>query len=204
MRTGIIGGAVCALTFAAAANLENGDFEASQNFAEAEGWIGGGTAFHADFQRPNTPDVAGPGNPLGEIFGFYASGFNTMHQETALTYDAGWIYTFSSWATGGSNATGILNYQLGYLENDDFVEVASMAYNLDGIETWEQYDGVTAVISAGDAAVGRNVVVRFGRSGREQNADDMWVDNAVLTAIPGPGSVALLALAGVAGIRRRR
>jgi hypothetical protein len=190
----------------AGANVLNGDFEAGpQNFGSVTDWEGGGTAFHADFVVSNTGAVSP--DPLGTIFAFYDAGFdNSIHQQLADVFQASGAYVFGSWAVPGTNATGAVNYQLGYFTDpvaeSGFVEVASFLQDLDGSNAWTQYAGVSidgASLPAG--AIGQRIVLRFGSSGRGAG-NDVWVDNA--TFIPAPGATALLGLGGVLFARRRR
>jgi uncharacterized protein (TIGR03382 family) len=206
LRAISICGAIVLPAAFAAADVVNGDFEAGpQDFSLITGWEGGGTADHASFGVANTGAVTPV--PLGALFGFYDAGFdNSIHQQLPDLFDAGASYSFGSWAVPGTNMTGAVNYQLGYFTDPanelGFVELASFVQDLDGSSEWTPYPGVSidgAALPSG--AIGQQVVLRFGSSGRGAG-NDVWVDS--VTFVPAPAAATLLGMAGVVLVRRRR
>ncbi|KAA0217415.1 MAG: hypothetical protein DYG94_00650 [Leptolyngbya sp. PLA3] len=199
MRGRLLAAVVGVLAGSAYADLLNGDIESNSSgmFGAIDFWgPNGGWADHAGFARPGN---AG----LGLYFGFYSGGLTeTVGQVSSMTFAAGQTYTFSSWATGGGNDTGVISYEIGYDGGGgNFVQLAVATYDLTGLGMWVQTAGVSHAVGSGGAEIGRNIWVRLG-DGTTGSSDDIWFDN--LTLVPSPGAMATLALGGLALARRRR
>ncbi|MBX3321680.1 MAG: hypothetical protein KF757_01685 [Phycisphaeraceae bacterium] len=182
----------------AVAQLQNADFEnnTTNMFGRPDFWTpNGGWADHASFARPGNAS-------LGLYFAFYSGGAaETMGQVSNLIYQAGNTYTFSSWATGGGNDTGVVSYEIGYDDGlGNFIRLAVETYELTGLGMWIQTAGVSHTVDDGSDEIGRNVWVRFGNA-NSGSSSDLWLDN--VTLIPAPGALAVLGL-GLAGLARRR
>lgn len=173
----------------------------SGKFGSVKNWSvqGGGWADHVGFAKPNN-------ETLGEKFAFWSANLNQiMGQVSSLTFAPGQTYTFTSWAIGGGNDTGVIPYQIGYLAGGtsvatNFVPLATQTHLLTGQGGWALQPGVSYTTGSGGPEMGLPVVVRFG--GVNQGGDsDVWVDNATLT--PEPASLALMLIGGLALLRRR-
>ncbi|MFI4860818.1 MAG: PEP-CTERM sorting domain-containing protein [Phycisphaerales bacterium JB063] len=190
--------------------LSNAGFEAPDQSPVAVGgdlddWgPNGGFADHAGFARPNN-------GSLGAGFGFYTPSGEAVLQATGITITAGNIYSFSSWATGGSNGTGNVGFVLAYDNGTGDISdgISAGEYTIfataDGItdDTWQSFAGVSAVGTAD--ALGNELLVGWGPN-LAADPDDIWFDqaSASVDVVPEPGSLALLGLGGLALIRRRR
>jgi hypothetical protein len=194
---------VVGLAVSANAQLYNADmeFQPGDEFATLEGWrvTGGGWTTHALYP-------AGNNGTLGEKFGFYSANVEEIvGQVSALIYEPDTTYEFASWAIGGGNDTGVLPYEIGYLDGGtsiatDFVALAANLIDLGGQGQWLPQVGVSYTTGSAGPEIGLPVVVRFGGV-NQGGTSDVWIDNVSLT--PEPASLALLALGAVAVLRRR-
>lgn len=199
MRGRLLVAVIGVLAGSACADVMNGDIEnnSSGMFGAIDFWgPNGGWADHAGFARPGN---AG----LGNYFGFYSGGqTETVGQVTNMTYQAGQTYTFASWAIGGGNDTGVIAYEIGYDDGaGGFVQLAVATYDLTGLGTWIQTNGVSYTVGSGGGEIGQNIWVRLG-DGAAGSSNDLWFDN--LSLVPAPGAMATMALGGLVLSRRRR
>lgn len=193
--------------------LVNGDFEtntvspplsgAADNWGNAGG-LGfgnaGGWAEHAVFPAPNN-------GTLGKNFAYYSpqAGTELMGQIVPTErFALGYTYTFKSWATNGGNSNVV--YEIGYAAIDDdktsWVDLGKAVYTI--TSAWAQYDGISYTVGAGDAAIGKQIMVRFGQVGGVPAGGGAWVDSASLEAVPEPATLAVLGLGTLLAVRRRR
>jgi len=184
----------------ATADLTNADIETNDAglFGPINDWGPNGSyADHATFAKAGN---AG----LGNFFGYMSTNNGeTVGQQSSRLFKAGVSYTFTSYAQGGGNDVGTILYQIGYEDGaGDFVTLAEAAY-IAGAD-WQEMGGVSITINSGDAAIGSRVWVRLGAVDDGRNPDDTWFDSFSLKIVPAPGSMALLALGGIAAGRRRR
>lgn len=186
--------------------LTNADIEnnVSGQFGAIAGWgPNGGWAPHSGFSRPGNEG-------LGDNFGFYSAGTAESvgqivdgHSIQAMT-----VYQFWSWAYPGGNDIGTIAYQIGYASTDNdilsFVPLATQTYNITGMTSWSELDGVTYTTGEAGDEIGRQLIVRLG-GGAAGGDNDIWFDSfqASATVVPEPATLAALAL-GIAALRRRR
>jgi hypothetical protein len=189
-------------------------------FAFRDRALGPGTAWHGpanpgmEFQgQPPSPQFTSPlpswgpdgawalhdrfpraGNAvLGRKFGYYSAGATEQFGQTLSdTFAARRRYCFRSAAQGGYNKTGVLPYQIGYL--DTAGQVVVLATRTAAVEAdWRETAGVCHDVAPGSPAIGRPIAIRFGGS-RDGGASDVWFDNLRVTSVP-------LAIVGARSVR---
>ncbi len=161
--------------------LQNGDMEThtTSQFGGISFWgPNGGWSFHSQFPRPNN-------GSLGSTFGFYSAGTaETFGQVTGVLIAPNRTYIFKSWAYPGVNDRGRLPYQIGYAAVPDslssFVPLATAVVDVNGRTSWFEAPGVSWRSPSSGAAIGKQLIVRFG-SGANGGDDDIWFDNLTLT-----------------------
>ncbi|WNG45786.1 hypothetical protein F0U60_17960 [Archangium minus] len=165
------------------AQMENNT--TSQYGAIANWGPNGGWANHAEYPRPANQD-------LGQKFGFYSAGTpETVGQIlTGHRFVQGKTYVFKSWAHGGGDNTGVVPYQIGYASTD--CNLPPQSCNLSSSwehlqtrifavgNTWYETEGVSFTVPAGSPAIGKQIIVRFGRKA-DGGMGDIWFDNLSLT-----------------------
>lgn len=119
---------------------------------------------------------------LGLRFGCYAAAFESVSQNTPYTFEAGKTYVFRGWVNGGSDGTGKVPLQIGYLTDPNnlstFKPLASETFRAK--HEWAQVAGASFEVPPGRAAVGQRIAVRLG-SGADGGASDIWFDNLTLS-----------------------
>ncbi|MBJ6759796.1 hypothetical protein JGU66_03415 [Myxococcaceae bacterium JPH2] len=136
----------------------------------------GGWASHTQFPKNNR-------STLGDKFGFYAAGTTeVVSQRLDIRFQAGKTYQFRSFAQGGGDNTSLLPYEIGYAntDNDSNTWVLLQRTTQYVYADWVQTAGVSYTVPAGGAAVGKQVMIRFGPNGQS----DAWFDNLTLTITP--------------------
>ncbi|WP_147446573.1 hypothetical protein [Corallococcus sp. CA047B] len=173
-RTHVLGAGVTVIP------LNNAELEThtSSQFGALGHWgPNGAWANHLQFPRPGNQN-------LGKVFGYYSAGLTeTVGQLlTGYRFVAGKTYVFKSWAHGGGDNTGVVPYQIGYAETDgNLATWKPLQTRLFAVgNTWYETEGVSFTVPAGSPAVGRQIIVRFGKQ-TDGGMGDIWFDNLSLT-----------------------
>ena len=138
----------------------------------------GGWSFHLGF--PRTGDGV-----LGRKFGFYSAGLSERFSQTLSdTFVAGRRYCFRSTAQGGGDNTGVLPYQIGYINTAGaFALLATRAVTADAV--WRETAGVCYSVVAGGPEIGRPIAIRFSAAADGGGgSSDIWFDNLRVTSVP--------------------
>jgi hypothetical protein len=136
----------------------------------------GAWEFHDRFPR------AGDG-VLGRRFGYYAAGTTERFlQALSESFQSGRRYCFRSAAQGGRDNTGVLPYQIGYVDrNGEPVMLGTRTIVVDA--AWRETAGVCHEVAASGPEAGRPIVVGFG-SVLDGGSGDIWFDNLRVTSVP--------------------
>lgn len=156
--------------------IKNPDMEktATSMFGGIAAWgPNGGWAKHTDYPRAGN-------STLGNNFGFYAAGTTEkVGQVLNMRFASNKTYMFGSYAQGGGDNSGLLPYEIGYASTDgnlnSFVLLARTSWVVGA--DWSQKSGVTYSTGSSGAAIGKQIIVRFGSNG----VSDIWFDNLSLT-----------------------
>lgn len=97
-------------------------------------------------------------------------------------------------------------------DGDTFLLSDPLALSIDGVPTGTYLDKSDAATGAFDSftslllagVFGNTVDIRVSWAGAPSGSEPMGIDNITINAVPAPGAIALLGLAGVVGGRRRR
>ncbi|MGE9268353.1 MAG: hypothetical protein ACQKBY_09670 [Verrucomicrobiales bacterium] len=128
------------------------------------------------------------------------------------TWDSSKDYTLTfDWASTdhGTNTTHtfevLMRADIGLLEHANTVVKSEQLANASNTPTFGQINPYSMTISGADisaaSAEGQNIYLYFYKG---ENTEFYWVDNVSLTATPELGSLFLLSLASLWGLRRRR
>jgi hypothetical protein len=124
---------------------------------------------------------------LGRKFGYYSAGLREHFAQTlGDRFAPDRRYCFRSTAAAGRRKTGVLPYQLGYLDATGFVALATRAIPVDA--RWRDTAGVCHDTGAGPE-VGQPITIRFG-AGADGGVNDIWFDNLRVTSTPRRASAA--------------
>jgi hypothetical protein len=136
----------------------------------------GAWALHTRFPRPG-------GEVLGRKFGYYSAGASERFGQPLVdSFGPDRRYCFRSAAQGGYNRTGVLPYQLGYLDaTGAFVVLRTRPVPVDA--RWRDTPGVCHATAATGPELGRTIAVRFG-AGTDGGASDIWFDDLRVTSTP--------------------
>ncbi|MBJ6761894.1 carbohydrate binding domain-containing protein [Myxococcaceae bacterium JPH2] len=154
------------------------EFNTTPQYGGLANWgPNGGWANHEQYARPANQF-------LGQMFGFYSAGTaETVGQLLPNNrFQAGKTYVFKSWVHGGGDNTGVVPFQLGYAQTDGSLSSwAPLATQLYAVgNTWYEAAGVSFTVPAGSPAIGKQIIVRFGK-GSDGGMSDIWFDNLSLT-----------------------
>ncbi|WP_428386673.1 PEP-CTERM sorting domain-containing protein [Mucisphaera sp.] len=126
----------------------------------------------------------------------------TGHVQRAGGVVAGELYELSVWALEVSNAGNVAEYRIEWLDAGG-AEISRVNMVLDSLTgSYEQYS-FQATAPAGATQAGIVFAVQsFDNDGSDANIQ-VVLDNASFDVVPEPASAALLALGGLAALRRR-
>lgn len=155
------------------------------------------------------PDIDNMDGVQGAFF--FSAPFNEIYQELTATFTVGDSYQLLVNAEGGGLGMLLgepLVMNLYHVVAGNRVPIYSAIITNNNppntpITHLDQYALYTPVVQAGDAWVGKQIGIQFFAP--ETATGGYWdLDNVRLDVVPEPASIGLIALAGMASLRRRR
>ncbi|WP_437753500.1 hypothetical protein [Sorangium sp. So ce1389] len=141
--------------------------------------LAGGWAFHDSNRRDGR-------SGLGLRFGYYSSGnWETVAQVLTTRFVANRLYTFRSYATGGTDNKGSVPYEIGYAEIDGMAasfRLLARQIHATG-STWVRTAGVSYRTGSTGVPIGKQIAIRFSDTAVAVPSD-IWFDNVEVTSAP--------------------
>ena len=192
--------------------MRNGQFEdvvGGGTYPQAAEWDGAcQTALHAAFPYGNN-------GPLGDRFAFTLPSNADASQTIGTPFAPDTTYVFNGFGVDNNvNNENDIAFRIGYLDGSNvFQELASETYDLTGLTSWTELDGVTYMTGASGPELGQLITLRIGAINVDYVNGGVFFDHVALTTeatsaeIPEPLTLTLLGLSTMAlgrYTRRRR